>query len=69
MAVKFDYLVCIRADDPPFVDGSTFDRCCSRCNVRVAVAPDSLLVLKRVALPILCVQCFSVEMNTGGESD
>jgi hypothetical protein len=57
-------LVCASADAPLMAAGSTFDRACSQCGVRVMVAPSGRLALSRDPdLVLLCMRCALEAMN------
>ena len=53
-------LICIAADAPLTVAGSSFNRVCSECSTRVMVAPSGRRMLAaHPAATILCTDCFA----------
>jgi hypothetical protein len=61
-------LICQYADFEMTIEGSTFDRCCSKCGVRLMIAPSGQAALAREpSIVLLCLGCGVVEMMADGE--
>lgn len=71
MSQEPEFIVCAPADVRWTAGGSTFDHKCSRCAMRVAIAPSGQRLLKKRAaeqlvkgtpeLLVLCASCFFLE--------
>lgn len=58
-------LVCATYDAAIVVDGSIFDRNCSKCGIQVMIAPSGQRALRDMpGLAIICSTCFSVRDDT-----
>jgi hypothetical protein len=58
-------LVCARADARFTIAGSSFDRCCSRCNQRVMLSPSGKVYLERYTeAQLICTDCIIAEAGT-----
>lgn len=57
-------LICQFADFELTVEGSTFDRVCCQCGVRLMMAPSGqALVMREPAIRLLCIPCGVAEIN------
>lgn len=54
-------MVCMRADAPLTVAGSTFDKHCEQCGTRVMMAPSGQAFFRTNPMArIICYECFTV---------
>ena len=65
--MKEGYLICNLATAPLMAQGSAFDRHCSRCGVRVMIAPSGQKILREKQLEIVCMPCILPDLEKRDE--